>query len=49
MSGPVAGKYICYEPGVKAVNVKEECYAHISDATVLARVKAIDRTCCTYT
>ena len=31
MSGPNAGKYICYEPGQKGKTVKDECYAHITN------------------
>ena len=49
MSGPNEGKYICYNPGKKYTTIQDECYAHITNAAQLTKIKAIDRTCCTYT
>ena len=49
MSGPIEGKYICYAPGTKIDSKKEECLAHITDTNLKARIRAVDRVCCTYT
>ena len=49
MSGPIEGKYICYAPLNKYDSKKEECLAHITDANLKAKIKAVDRVCCTYT
>ena len=49
MSGPNEGKYICYNPGQKAATIQDECYKHITNPDQLMKIKAINRTCCTYT
>ena len=51
MSGPNEGKYICYNPGLKTkpATIQDECYDHITNPDQLIKIKAIDRTCCTYT
>ena len=49
MSGPIMGKYICYEPGNKYTSKKDECLAHITDINLKDKITAVDKVCCTYT